>query len=116
MLVRDRLADKSYRGREVSCPDEVCPCRECFHVHNCNYRVGNKYIDRFVCLTNFEHGCPDPKPVPKHVIYLAGQDYQRFRKKMMETGTFPPDRLRRTCRRCGQRIDLAHSNFETTRR
>ena len=48
--------------RLVQVTDRSCPSRKCFHPHDCPVQGGSGVREsksRWVCLTNFLHGCPD---------------------------------------------------------
>ncbi|MBT9168418.1 MAG: hypothetical protein DDT19_01763 [Syntrophomonadaceae bacterium] len=96
MLVRDKLVN-GYKGEYVECPDRVCPCRPCFKVHNCGYRLGRRYVDNVVCVRNYEWGCPDNKPEPVHIL--------RVRDCRLKVGDT------RVCMRCGVKVEIGKVNY-----
>ncbi|MBT9168374.1 MAG: hypothetical protein DDT19_01719 [Syntrophomonadaceae bacterium] len=96
MRVRDRLVN-GYKGQEVNCPDRVCPCRPCYNPHNCGYRLGVRYVDNFVCLTNHDRGCPDNKPEPVHIL--------RVRDCRLKVGAT------RVCMRCGVKVEIGKVSY-----
>ena len=108
MKVRNKtLKESDYKGHFVEAPDKECPCRECFSVHNCYYRLGNKYIDNFECVTNHNKGCPDPKPKPNHFIKIAA----RYNKLILGEKMLKEGKLYRRCKRCGLTIDVSDADF-----
>lgn len=55
------------KKREVEVVDRDCAKRKCFHPHDCPVQgCGGvrESKERWMCLTNVLHGCPDPKPEP----------------------------------------------------
>lgn len=112
MKVRDKtLKENDYKGHFVNTPDMECPCRSCFDVYNCYYKLSNKCIDDFQCLTNYNHGCPDPKPRPNHLIKIT----MRYKKNYLGEIMLSTKRVYRKCKRCGVTIDLAYTNFHNVR-
>jgi hypothetical protein len=92
MRVRNRLLPKSdYKGRPTEALDGLCPCRPCFHAHDCGrpekvYNkaglwITNRYPVDMKCVTRENNGCPQPIPGTEHV--------------------YTSDRAR-ICKRCGQ--------------
>lgn len=72
-IVRDKTLKKSeYKGHPTYAVDDVCPCRPCFNAHDCtppNPAHSRKvYSDVFHCATNWNSGCPQPKPEPEHIL------------------------------------------------
>ena len=59
MKIKVKFAGKV---REVEVLDKKCRHRKCFHPHDCPVQ-GAKGVrrsePRWMCLTNFLHGCPD---------------------------------------------------------
>jgi len=98
MKVRDKLQN-GYKGHAVECPDKYCPCRPCFNVHDCGYFLHGKYVERFVCATNFNEGCPQNEfgeyLRPTHVLSVKTR-----RKGMVKK-----------CHRCGQKVILGKGEF-----
>jgi len=70
MLVRDRSKPKrDYKGRPTEAAGVECPCRPCWHPHDCGHiRPGGVggWVTRMECATRFNNGCPDPMPEPQH--------------------------------------------------
>lgn len=53
--------------RKVEVSDKDCATRPCLRPHDCPVqgRGGvRSSTPRWMCLTNFYNGCPDPKPEP----------------------------------------------------
>lgn len=76
-VVRDKTLKKTdYKGHPCYATDEVCPCRPCFNCHDCrppDRRYTNQlYSPVFHCATNWNSGCPDPKPEPVHDLNRVG--------------------------------------------
>jgi len=83
IIVRDKTLPKSdYKGHPCYAVGLDCPCRPCYNAHDCTppNRVYSRkvYSDVFHCASNWNDGCPSPKPVAVH-------DFNRLGK----------------CRRCG---------------
>lgn len=88
MKVRDHTEKVTeYKGHWTFAVDSSCPCRSCYNTHDCTPPNGEHsskiYSDVFHCATNWNNGCPTPKPEPKHVLSPHG----------------------RVCKRCKQRIE-----------
>jgi hypothetical protein len=85
MRVRDRLLPKNtYKGRLTEASDAACPCRPCYNAHDCGYiHSTGRWVRRMYCATNWNNGCPSPKPAPEHVMI---------------------SRRARTCKRCGAHL------------
>jgi hypothetical protein len=94
ILVKNQM-EKGYKGRATLAVDRECPCRECFICHDCGYRASNgKWIVKMYCATNFNKGCPNPKPEPIHI--LGAVKYKKF--------------FNRTCLRCGISLTKQRTN------
>jgi len=67
MKVRDKT-QTGYKGRPTYAIDMYCPCRSCYNAHDCGYvnSQGHKVVDMH-CATNYNRGCPEPKPEPQHI-------------------------------------------------
>ena len=75
--VRNRtLLKTDYKGRETDAFDAACPCRSCWHPHDCGRMVprydklGNcrhEWQTDMQCATRYNGGCPRPMPEPKHI-------------------------------------------------
>lgn len=84
MKVRDRTEKETeYKGRPIEACDRFCPCRPCFHAHDCGYNqqvytdgqwTSNEWIVRMECATRHNNGCPQPLPEPDH-IYVSNRGY-----------------------------------------
>lgn len=93
MKARDRLLPiTDYKGRLTDCCEAVCPCRPCWHAHDCGRMMtgaNNRLVwwERMECATRHNNGCPRPLPEPVHVHEKTG----------------PSGRTRhfRRCQRCG---------------
>ena len=82
MLVRDKTKRKTeYKGRMTWAVDALCPCRPCFNAHDCGYNTFLGWHIDMHCATNWNSGCPVPRPELEHVFTPHG----------------------RVCRRCGAR-------------
>jgi len=71
IVVRDLTQKKTdYKGKPCYAVDKECPCRSCYNCHDCtppNREHSKKiYSDVFYCATNWNNGCPSPKPEPVH--------------------------------------------------
>ena len=101
MKRRNLLYKRSeYKGKEITVVNGYCPCLPCYHVYDCGDRNScGRWIERFVCLTNHHHGCPDNDKKPAHIIK---KDNPLSRK---------PDTARK-CLRCGDVFLLKDNNFE----
>lgn len=78
IVVRDKSLPKSdYKGRSCYAVDAVCPCRPCYNCHDCtppNRTYSRRlYSDVFHCASNYNSGCPQPKPVPVHNLNRLGR-------------------------------------------
>ena len=110
MYVIDYLK-KGYKGRRTWASDVECPCRQCFNAHDCGHTsLNGKHVVRMHCATNYNHGCPDPKPKPRHIVKLSKRTL-----KMLEKGKV--DLLCSyvhfsKCLRCGQMVNLVEADFE----
>lgn len=91
---------KEYKGKETYCYDEYCPCRPCWHPHDCGWWEHNNWKETFHCLTNYRFGCPDPLPRPCH-IFRASKRFDRRK---------PGDKFR--CLQCGQLIELGRGDCD----
>jgi len=77
MIVRDLTLPKSeYKGHPTHAVSVECPCRPCFNAHDCtppDRRYGKQiHSDVFHCATNWNKGCPEPKPEPEHLLNRQG--------------------------------------------
>jgi len=74
MKVRDRTEPRnSYKGQECFAVDAVCPCRMCYNCHDTdNKYYGGKIHHSYSCATNYNSGCPQPKPEPEHIVGRGG--------------------------------------------
>lgn len=89
MKARNKLLSRDeYKGRETDCCDSVCPCRPCWHAHDCGYRSYSGWVVKMECATRYNGGCPYPLPEPQHVYEKAdkSEKVRRYRR----------------CQRCGQ--------------
>ncbi len=93
MRVRDKLLPKSeYLGRPTEACDRQCPCRPCFHPHDCGHIDFNgKWIVNMRCVTRDNSGCPNIKPAPEHRYkavdaYAADAGIGRRREQTAEMG------------------------------
>lgn len=82
IIVRDKTQSiKGYKGHPCYATDKVCPCRTCFNCHDCTppspCHSKKMYSDVFQCATNYNRGCPDPKPQPKHISTKYGKVCKR---------------------------------------
>ena len=71
MIVRNlELKKTDYKGHPCYAVDSECPCLPCYNPHDCtppNPAYSKKvYSDTFHCATNWNTGCPQPKPEPIH--------------------------------------------------
>lgn len=71
MLVKMKLYGKV---RAVGCRDHECPDRPCFKPHDCPIQGAGgvrESAERWMCLTNVNHGCPAviPEPVKKRKVF-----------------------------------------------
>jgi hypothetical protein len=77
MKVRDKTLKKTeYKGREVEGIDTSCPCKPCFHVHDCGRTNSQgKWDSHFACATNWNSGCPSDhtQRQPEHVYKSNGR-------------------------------------------
>jgi hypothetical protein len=64
MKVRDKSLPKTdYKGLETEAIDPSCPCRPCWHPHDCGYMDNQaKWHPRMYCATNWNSGCPVERP------------------------------------------------------
>ena len=95
-IVRDLTKPKTeYKGHQCYALDADCPCRPCFICHDCTrtkaVQAGKPCSDVFHCATNWNKGCPEPRPEPQHDL----------------------NRLKR-CKRCGQVINKNGKPKQTT--
>lgn len=70
-IIRDKKLKKN-----VQVVDALCPKRSCYHPHDCPVQGAGgvrESTERWMCLTNVNHGCPDPKPEPMSHIAGAGK-------------------------------------------
>lgn len=77
MRVRDLTLPKTdYKGRLTDAADDLCPCRPCWHPHDCGHggveylpggRQRGKWVTRMECATRWNGGCPQAQPPPVHV-------------------------------------------------
>lgn len=67
--VRDLSLPKSeYKGRMTVAVHPDCPCRPCWHPHDCGkINSQGKWEMHMACATNWNSGCPDNKE-PVHAI------------------------------------------------
>lgn len=70
---RDKTKLKTeYKGHECYVVDYDCPCRPCYNPHDCappNPAFSRKvHSDVFHCATNWNSGCPYPRPEPVHIL------------------------------------------------
>jgi len=101
MKVRNKLKS-GYKGEITNASDEYCPCRPCWHPHDCGYLNNQgKWIKDFQCVTLYNNGCPihliNELPIPIHIIRSKGQHRKRGQI--------------RTCLRCGQKVIIGKCNF-----
>lgn len=88
MKVRDRTKSiTDYDGRPTGACGAECPCRSCYHPHDCGYTHSyHGWITDMKCLTRYKDGCPyddgEKKYKPEHI-------YSSVRG--------------RVCKRCGER-------------
>ena len=74
MQVRDHTKPvKEYKGGHWTfAVDAVCPCRPCYNAHDCTppnpAYSKTAYSDVFHCASNWNSGCPQPKPEPQHIL------------------------------------------------
>lgn len=64
MQIKIKFAGKM---RSVEVSDKDCATRPCLKPHDCPAQGGGGVRSsqpRWMCLTNVNHGCPDPKPEP----------------------------------------------------
>ena len=99
MKVKDKTFKSAYKGQEIDCPYEYCPCLPCYNCHDCGYRnsKGN-WVESFTCATNFVGGCPDKISRPTHII--------RQDNPLKRTA-----KSQRTCLRCGIKFKLQGQNW-----
>jgi len=93
LKVRDKSLPKTdYKGREAMAIDPSCPCRPCWHPHDCGYlNSQGQWVMRMYCATNWNNGCPPQEQrAPSHVF---------------------PDRKRK-CARCGASKSTAKKGGE----
>ena len=48
-------------------------CMPCGRVHNFDYQLGGRWIDRYQCAKNHSFGCPQPHPEPTHDFNRVGR-------------------------------------------
>jgi hypothetical protein len=80
MKVRDKTLPKTdYKGRETEARDAACPCKPCYHAHDCGYTNSQgKWVMRMSCATRWNYGCPeDTRDAPEHVYSLRGRVCKR---------------------------------------
>ena len=60
MKVRDLALPKTeYKGRLTVAVDALCPCRPCWHPHDCGrLNSQGKWVMNMYCATNWNNGCP----------------------------------------------------------
>jgi hypothetical protein len=73
-LVRDYTKKKTeYKGRPTQASADDCPCMPCYNAHDCGYYNGkHEWVVRMACATNWNNGCPSPKPEPEHKPNKSG--------------------------------------------
>ena len=94
MLVRDKTKKRTeYKGRPTLAVDALCPCRPCFHVHDCGRlnSQGQWEMDMH-CATNWNSGCPHPLPEPQHIFSKRGRVCQRCGEKKPPAGASTGER------------------------
>jgi len=97
--VKDKLKD-DYKGRLTYAVDKMCPCRPCYNAHDCGYSAGGtgKWVIRMYCATNYNKGCPIPRPKPIHIVKSKAE----IKKSDI-----------RKCLRCGKKVVLGEVDFMT---
>lgn len=92
---RDRIEPKTeYKGRPTYCLDKFCPCRPCWHPHDCGHTqkvyneqgawVANQWIVHMECATRYNNGCSYPKPDPEHIPYKTVKRCKRCNQMLGE--------------------------------
>lgn len=62
-----------YKGRFTDACEEACPCRSCFVPHDCGFTNSQgRHIENMECVTRYNHGCPNTKPEPGHILNRLG--------------------------------------------
>lgn len=92
MKVRNRLLSaKEYKGRPTEARDSLCPCRPCWHAHDCGYTTNQgERIVRMECATRWNSGCPIGPAFPQHIFTPWGCvckrcGFRRTRTEMVKT-------------------------------
>lgn len=98
--VRNYLYGKNeYAGKEIDAPFRDCPCRPCFLIYHFPYRLGNKYIEKWSCVTQYNKGCPE-RVRPLHIFYLS----KKFERRK------PGDKFK--CLRCGSIVEIGKGDCD----
>ena len=86
--VRDKLQD-GYKGRPTWAVDPACSCRPCYNPHDCGRRATDgEWLTDMYCLTNYNNGCPDPRPDPIHILRRLPQRTKGQIRKCVRCGCF----------------------------
>ena len=83
MKVRDRTikSKDDYAGRPVEALNEACPCRPCYHPHDCGHTDWDgKWVVVMRCITRDNKGCPEERE-PEHVYKGQGKVCRRCHQR-----------------------------------
>ena len=85
MLVKDRTHKVStWLGRPTEARDPLCPCRPCWHPHDCGHFNHKEWVRDMQCLTRYKNGCPEEEK------RMATHEYTPHGQKCIRCGAPKP--------------------------